>query len=128
MRNEDPHERRRGSASLDLRRESLQQESAFCDDSHWPSIPASRGPSPAARVPIPRRERTKIGVTAAGQLHALFACVENPRASDAEIAWYRAHLPHAAGTSLELMCGNGRLLAPLIEAGVNVHGVDASAA
>jgi hypothetical protein len=38
------------SASLSLRRESLPQESASCADSHWPSIPAARGPSPAARV------------------------------------------------------------------------------
>ena len=67
-------------------------------------------------------------ISGAGQLHARFACAENPRASDAEIAWYREHLQHAAGTSLELMCGNGRLLAPLIEAGMSVHGVDASAA
>ena len=63
----------------------------------------------------------------AGALHAHFAYAENPRASEAEIAWYRAHL-QAAGTSLELMCGNGRLLAALIEAGMSVHGVDASAA
>src|SRR5213593_880999 len=27
------------SASLDLRFESVQQQSASCDDSHWPSIP-----------------------------------------------------------------------------------------
>ena len=44
------HERGRMSAALDVRRESLQQKSASCDDSHWPLIPASRGPSPAARV------------------------------------------------------------------------------
>jgi cyclopropane fatty-acyl-phospholipid synthase-like methyltransferase len=69
-----------------------------------------------------------VGAHHSGQLHALFACAENPRASDAEIAWYRAHLPLAAGTSLELMCGAGRLLAPLIEAGMSVHGVDDSAA
>jgi len=62
----------------------------------------------------------------AGALHAHFANAENPRASDAEIAWYRAHL-RPAGTSLELMCGNGRLLVPLIEGGMSVHGVDASA-
>jgi cyclopropane fatty-acyl-phospholipid synthase-like methyltransferase len=63
----------------------------------------------------------------AGALRAYFATAENPRASDAEIAWYRAHLQPDAGTSLELMCGNGRLLAPLIEAGMSVHGLDASA-
>jgi hypothetical protein len=38
------------SASLDRRRESQRQKSASCDDSHLPSIPAPRGPSPAARV------------------------------------------------------------------------------
>src|SRR5438309_5629998 len=52
----DSDERCRASTSLDLRRESLQQQSASCDDSHWPSIPALRGPSPAARVTAPRRE------------------------------------------------------------------------
>ena len=67
-------------------------------------------------------------MSGAGALHTRFTCAENPRASEAEIAWYRARLPQAAGTSLELMCGNGRLLAPLIEAGMSVHGVDASAA
>jgi len=62
----------------------------------------------------------------AGVLHARFAYAESPSASDAEIEWYRARL-QPAGTSLELMCGDGRLLAPLIEAGVSLHGVDASA-
>jgi hypothetical protein len=42
------------SASLDLRRESLQRESASCDDSHLPSIPAARGPSPAVRATAAR--------------------------------------------------------------------------
>src|SRR5947208_8716167 len=55
------HERRSASASLDLRRESLRQESASSNDSHSPSIPASRGPSPAARVTIPRREYSPSG-------------------------------------------------------------------
>jgi len=35
---------------LNLRRETPQQQSASCDDSHLPSIPAAPGPSPAARV------------------------------------------------------------------------------
>jgi len=61
----DWQERRRAAASLDLRRESLQRESASCDDSHWPSIPALRGPSPAARVTIPRRELLPLGGSAA---------------------------------------------------------------
>ena len=41
---------------MDVRTESLRRESASCADSHWPSIPALRGPSPAARVTAPRRE------------------------------------------------------------------------
>jgi hypothetical protein len=46
---------------LDLRRESLQLASASGDDSRWPSIPALRGPSPAARVTIRRRELLPLG-------------------------------------------------------------------
>jgi hypothetical protein len=60
-RNRDAHQRRRASASLDLRRESLQLASASGDDSRWPSIPALRGPSPAARVTIRRRELLPLG-------------------------------------------------------------------
>src|SRR5438046_354768 len=62
------YERRRALASLARRRESLQQESASRDDSHWPSIPAWRGPSPAARVTIPRRELLPLGGSAAASL------------------------------------------------------------
>jgi len=57
----DDHSRRSASASLHLPQESLLHESALYDDSHWPSIPASRGPSPAARVTIPRRELLPLG-------------------------------------------------------------------
>src|SRR5205823_8541342 len=49
-------ERRRASVSLDPRPESLRRESTSRADSHWPSIPALRGPWPAARVTAPRRE------------------------------------------------------------------------
>jgi SAM-dependent methyltransferase len=51
-----------------------------------------------------------------------------PRASTAEIAWYRERIPSGIGACLELMCGYGRLLVPLVEAGFNIHGVDVSAA
>jgi len=61
-------------------------------------------------------------------LRARFASAEEPRASDAELAWYRDQLPRDAGTFVDLMCGYGRLLVPLVEAGVGLHGVDASAA
>src|SRR5438046_322438 len=42
-RHDAHHSRSRASASLDLRQVSLRQEPASCVDSHWPSIPASRG-------------------------------------------------------------------------------------
>src|SRR5438876_1135011 len=57
------HSRRRASASLDLRRESLHRALASCADSQWPSIPAPRGPSPAARVTTPRRELRPLRVS-----------------------------------------------------------------
>src|SRR5947208_1695930 len=53
--------RRWASASGGLRLESLHHESASRDDSHWPSIPAKWGPSPAARVATPRRELRSLG-------------------------------------------------------------------
>ena len=63
-----------------------------------------------------------------GRLGALFASAEQPRASADELAWYRDQLPRDAGTLVDLMCGYGRLLVPLIESGIGVHGVDASVA
>ena len=63
-----------------------------------------------------------------GTLGTLFHDAENPRASESEVAWYAAHLPRDAGLVLEAMAGSGRLLLPLIEAGFQMHGVDASAA
>ncbi len=44
-----------------------------------------------------------------------------------EIAFFAQHLARE-GPSLAAMCGTGRLLVPLVAAGHNVHGVDASAA
>jgi SAM-dependent methyltransferase len=67
-------------------------------------------------------------MTAFGPLCARFEHADMPRASDAEVLWYRDHLPRDAGSALELMCGYGRLLLPLVEGGASVHGVDASAA
>lgn len=45
-----------------------------------------------------------------------------------EVSWYASRLPRDAGPVLEAMCGSGRLLVPMLQAGCNVHGVDASAA
>ena len=63
-----------------------------------------------------------------GALSALFYDADKPAAPAEEIAWYAARLPRDAGPVLEPMCGSGRLLVPLVDAGFNVHGVDASAA
>ena len=63
-----------------------------------------------------------------GPLCTQFYDADKPRASDAEVAWYEARLPSDAGPVLEAMCGSGRLLIPLLERGLNVHGVDTSAA
>lgn len=63
-----------------------------------------------------------------GSLAAKFQDALTPHASESEIAWYREHLPSDAGTLLAAMCGSGRLLLPLLQAGLSVHGVDASEA
>jgi SAM-dependent methyltransferase len=67
-------------------------------------------------------------MTGTGHLGALFGSADEPSAAAEEIAWYRERLPRDAGTLIELMCGYGRLLTPLVEAGYAVHGVDISVA
>jgi SAM-dependent methyltransferase len=61
-----------------------------------------------------------------GPLSALFHDDDHPRAPDEEVAWYVARLPHDAGRILEAMSGSGRMLHPLLDAGLSVHGVDVS--
>jgi len=63
-----------------------------------------------------------------GRLCTLFYDADNPRASGAEVDWYAERLPRDAGAVLEAMAGSGRLLLPLLERRINVHGVDASPA
>ena len=63
-----------------------------------------------------------------GPLCTLFYDADKPVAPDAEVAWYARHLPKGAGPLLELMCGSGRLLLPLVADGFKLHGVDLSAA
>jgi len=67
-------------------------------------------------------------MSAFGPLATLFYDVDRPRAGDAEVAWYAARLPRDAGPVLDAMAGSGRLLLPLLEAGIQVHGVDNSEA
>jgi len=63
-----------------------------------------------------------------GPLSARFYDADKPHAPAAELAFYAASLPRDAGGVLEPMCGSGRLLVPLAEAGFSVDGADVSAA
>jgi SAM-dependent methyltransferase len=63
-----------------------------------------------------------------GSLCALFYDAERPPVDAAELAWYAERLPRDRGNVLELMCGSGRLLVPLLRAGCAMHGIDSSAA
>ncbi len=67
-------------------------------------------------------------MTSYGQLCTLFYDADKPVAPDAEVTWYAQRLPQEAGPLLELMCGSGRLLVPLVASGLKLHGVDSSAA
>jgi SAM-dependent methyltransferase len=67
-------------------------------------------------------------MSAHGTLGTLFYDTDRPRAGDAEVAWYAERLPRDAGPVLDAMVGSGRLLVPLLEAGLPVHGVDSSEA
>ena len=82
-------------------------------------------PSLGANIGRPAR---LVELTSSGRLRALFRAASEPRASSAEVAVYRNRLPASSGPCLEAMCGYGRLLVPLVEAGVNLHGVDHSPA
>ncbi len=62
-----------------------------------------------------------------GPLCTLFYDADKPVAPDGEVAWYAHRLPQNSGPLLELMCGSGRLLVPLVADGFKLHGVDASA-
>ena len=63
-----------------------------------------------------------------GRLCTLFYDADKPVAPQAEVAWYAQRLPKDEGSLLELMCGSGRLLVPLVADGYKLHGVDLSAA
>ena len=67
-------------------------------------------------------------MAAYGRLCTLFYDADKSRASDAEVAWYATRVPQAAGPTLEVMSGSGRLLIPLLQQLRNVHGADLSPA
>ena len=62
-----------------------------------------------------------------GALSSLFRESDRPAATGSEIAWFCERIP-PDGLALDVMCGWGRVLAPLAAQGRKVHGVDASAA
>ena len=62
-----------------------------------------------------------------GPLSTQFHDADRPRADASELSWYDARLPRDAGPVLDAMCGSGRLLVPLAQRGLHVHGVDTSA-
>ena len=72
--------------------------------------------------------RSHVGPPAYGPLCTLFYDADKPRATEDELAWFRARLPRDGGPILEAMAGSGRLLIPLAEEGFRMHGVDSSEA
>jgi Methyltransferase domain len=69
-----------------------------------------------------------LAVHSYGRLCTLFYDADKPAAPAAELDSYAQRLPKDAGPVLELMCGSGRLLVPLVADGLKVHGVDFSGA
>jgi SAM-dependent methyltransferase len=53
--------------------------------------------------------------------------IDKPEAPPKELAFYRSFIDRSAGPVLEAMCGSGRFLVPLREAGIDIDGFDASA-
>lgn len=53
--------------------------------------------------------------------------IDKPEAPPGELAFYRSFIDAAQGPVLEAMCGSGRFLVPLREAGIDIDGFDASA-
>src|SRR5207249_4956603 len=53
--------------------------------------------------------------------------LDKPEAPGEALAYYMRHIRACGEPVLEAMCGSGRFLAPLLEAGIDVDGVDASA-
>jgi SAM-dependent methyltransferase len=56
-----------------------------------------------------------------------FELAQDGSAGSAEVDWFADHLAGHAGPMLDASCGIGRLLVPLVDRGVAVHGVETSA-
>lgn len=61
-----------------------------------------------------------------GRLSTAFYDLDKPVAPPDAIAFYGARAARASGRVLEPMCGSGRFLIPLLQAGVPIEGTDAS--
>jgi SAM-dependent methyltransferase len=64
--------------------------------------------------------------TTYGKLCTEFYDIDKPTAPPEELAFYLGHARQANGPVLEAMCGSGRFLIPLMQAGIDLDGVDAS--
>ena len=62
-----------------------------------------------------------------GRLSTAFYDLDKPAAPRDAVAFYRRRAAQAIGPVLEPMCGSGRFLLPLLQAGIPIEGVDASA-
>lgn len=67
-------------------------------------------------------------MTPYGELSAAFYDLDKPCAPSDALAFYRARAVQASGLVLEPMCGSGRFLVPLLQSGIPIEGLDASAA
>jgi len=61
-----------------------------------------------------------------GPLCTDFYDLDKPEAPPDALAFWRSQAEQAGGPVLEAMCGSGRFLVPLREAGIDIDGVDAS--
>jgi SAM-dependent methyltransferase len=64
--------------------------------------------------------------TTYGKLCTQFYDIDKPAAPPEELAFYLGHARQANGPVLEAMCGSGRFLIPMMQAGIDLDGVDAS--
>ena len=62
-----------------------------------------------------------------GKLCTQFYDITKPEPPPVEFQFYRALCEAAGGPVLEAMCGSGRFLVPLLQLGIDIEGMDASA-
>ena len=61
-----------------------------------------------------------------GKLCTAYYDLDKPFAPSDALAFYQARAAQSSGPVLEPMCGSGRFLIPLLQAGIPIEGVDAS--